>query len=723
MKTCLPAFWFVVTALLSLVTGEGPLTKENGGEIFNVDFESLAILDKTTLESMTQAFTGTGMLAIRNVPRFAQLRQELYETAATCIEEVVRSEVVEEELDFFLTTRLADGTIRRSFGFLYGENFEAGADIDEHLRSIPSCLQFHRNYLHLKVLIDQTSRFVTRGVDAICQTKRFTQFHKIEKRILQQVDDVAQTSSVEHYGSLFDLYANGNQLHHMHLYNQTAEQEEKALAFHTDHGLFLAFVPGLILDDKRASLSSRSNQEFLVRVSNDRGTQVTAPIFPDEGDVLVFMLGDAVQKLINPICAHQLVPTEHALDFSQVPFPTKDHYLLRGWFGAMIIPPVDALSFESAGQAKASVGDHLLEAYVVDSEMPLDETFRSKSALHKDQVEKSSNATIGCSRELNLVELAKGGCRKGTMFCWMQCMPYSEVLNPASCEAKDSIFHPGTKHSLQCATPEGIRYKGGMCTDCGLMCLAEEAKKNSTGGALLGYDESFCSGLPSVMYMNGFSLDFSKRENDACIVFLFSGWEANNFFKYWVVVFFSFALGVIVEYVVYIRRTFQNTGQLYLRPSKFLKSLNHRDSPGSETTFLTDTTMLNVDSRSYKVKFMLLHVLQVVVGYFAMLIAMTYSTVLFTSVVLGICCGHLMFNYKEPVTRGEVCCDFLNDTDQRTKKTELSVLYKSTDAVIDMEVNHSTLRKRSTKTTPQSQRDLEHFLDADSTEESSPLLS
>ena len=49
--------------------------------------------------------------------------------------------------------------------------------------------------------------------------------------------------------------------------------------------------------------------------------------------------------------------------------------------------------------------------------------------------------------------------------------------------------------------------------------------------------------------------------------------------------------------------------------------------------------------------------INLVLGYLAMLVAMTYSVELFTCVVLGICCGHFIFNTKTAVGESiDPCC-------------------------------------------------------------------
>ena len=57
--------------------------------------------------------------------------------------------------------------------------------------------------------------------------------------------------------------------------------------------------------------------------------------------------------------------------------------------------------------------------------------------------------------------------------------------------------------------------------------------------------------------------------------------------------------------------------------------------------------------------------LNLVLGYLAMLVAMTYSVELFLCVVLGLMAGHAFFNVKQPV--GETidpCCAASQNNDQ-----------------------------------------------------------
>mmetsp|Transcript_3561 Transcript_3561/g.4238 ORF Transcript_3561/g.4238 Transcript_3561/m.4238 type:complete len:248 (+) Transcript_3561:57-800(+) len=209
-------------------------------------------------------------------------------------------------------------------------------------------------------------------------------------------------------------------------------------------------------------------------------------------------------------------------------------------------------------------------------------------------------------------ELALGGCAQNEMFCWTQCMPFTTDASPDVC-------HSAGK-DLVCADPKGNIWKSGMCTDCRLRCEKPKESNDTSNG--------FCNGLQTVMFMKGFT-GFGKQPQDACLVFLFEFLVIDNWLKYFLSAVGAFLLGISVEFVVHIRRGLQ-----------YSEYKNRLLSPMLTTTVL--------------------HMTQVVLGYFAMLIAMTFSSLLFASTVLGIASGHILFNHRAPVSENDACCQYMD---------------------------------------------------------------
>ena len=116
----------------------------------------------------------------------------------------------------------------------------------------------------------------------------------------------------------------------------------------------------------------------------------------------------------------------------------------------------------------------------------------------------------------------------------------------------------------------------------------------------------------TTMYMDGFH--FSLRENKECLIFLFDGLVLNNRIKVIFACIFTLALAVAMESLVFLR-----------------KSLLERDAK-KKLSFLG------------KSRISLLYGLHLSFAYFLMLLAMTYSIELFSSVVVGLCLGKLLWS-------------------------------------------------------------------------------
>ena len=64
-------------------------------------------------------------------------------------------------------------------------------------------------------------------------------------------------------------------------------------------------------------------------------------------------------------------------------------------------------------------------------------------------------------------------------------------------------------------------------------------------------------------------------------------------------------------------------------------------------------------------------ILQITFGYLAMLMAMTYSTIMFVSVVAGLTTGHVLFASNVPVgEHADACCSFMENEVQNNEISE-----------------------------------------------------
>lgn len=148
--------------------------------------------------------------------------------------------------------------------------------------------------------------------------------------------------------------------------------------------------------------------------------------------------------------------------------------------------------------------------------------------------------------------------------------------------------------------------------------------------------EGFCNGLLTDMHMTGF---VSRGEEHPCLILLFPGWELTEESKFWAAFAGVIAAGVFAEFLIAFRR---QVGP----PKRALWSKQASDGRRLQPKGVVD--------RLWR---LCLYAASRALGYFVMLVSMTYSVELFFAVLIGLTLGHAIFNIQ--VAAGEdmtACC-------------------------------------------------------------------
>lgn len=159
---------------------------------------------------------------------------------------------------------------------------------------------------------------------------------------------------------------------------------------------------------------------------------------------------------------------------------------------------------------------------------------------------------------------------------------------------------------------------------------------NSTTSPPEPYDK-FCEGGMD-MLMGGFETagGSTQESRKTCVILFFKSWKLNSAGKFAAACLGVFVLGLGIEVLIWLRRKIVSRKRL----------------------------MLNLPIPARKLIVISLFGANLVLGYLAMLVAMTYSVELFICVVVGIIVGHAVLNSSTPV--GETidpCCASQNNHD------------------------------------------------------------
>ena len=162
------------------------------------------------------------------------------------------------------------------------------------------------------------------------------------------------------------------------------------------------------------------------------------------------------------------------------------------------------------------------------------------------------------------------------------------------------------------------------------------------------------------MYMEGFSFN-PVNKDEACLVFLFESAILNTPAKFFFGAITTFFIGLIIEYILHQRRVMKK---------KFI-----------------------VTTENYRMimfKHICLYIVQLLLSYAIMLLAMTFSFTFFMMVILGLCSGHFLFNYNAPISESvEPCCAQLDEVENSitSSDSDADICYEEGEHSADEEEN------------------------------------
>jgi hypothetical protein len=229
----------------------------------------------------------------------------------------------------------------------------------------------------------------------------------------------------------------------------------------------------MMVDAASGSPTGHPTGEFSLQLS-------TGPVTVDfDDDTLVFMMGDAVNHIINsklPPGKKSLAAASHSLSLNLPESSSSSE--VRVWHGRMVIPPSDTVH-ESFGVTHGKLRDMAIEASA-------------------DEGTDISSLSLGCSRNLMEMGMEEMACADNQMYCWMRCMNESETVNPETCQALgngydmlcvdmfDQVYRPGIDthgdYTLECSnSTANVTVSPTMAPADADACTTEKAKQSDVG--------------------------------------------------------------------------------------------------------------------------------------------------------------------------------------------------------------------------------------------------
>lgn len=152
------------------------------------------------------------------------------------------------------------------------------------------------------------------------------------------------------YNTFEDIVRDASHLEHFHSYHlpagakSTSQDDILSIDMHADQGLFIVFVPALIVEE---NLDHQSPSASVLEGAHAGEFYLTLPdgeivsVDFGDGDELVIMLGDGVDQYFNgksDVTALRAAP--HAMAMPESSTSTQS----RVWYGRMFLPPDEALN-------------------------------------------------------------------------------------------------------------------------------------------------------------------------------------------------------------------------------------------------------------------------------------------------------------------------------------------------------------------------------------------
>lgn len=447
------------SAFASAVVVNAELEDVPSFSVPSFDYTSLQTED--TPNRMLQALERGGIIALKNIPNYGNVRERFLTSAVQC---AVASENTDEGVRYLSTKQFHDGTRRLTLRAAAGR--ELMETDTETLSAMAANCPGHRE------LSEEFSGILERAVDTFASVLDQTGF---------------KMGDGERHISARKLIGDAKRLDHFHAYEAAASppastrrslsaqeiEQDLSLAMHEDHGLFIAMSAPKFFSVHNGNTRERrlkSDASGLV-IGAAELDEIVRPHLKD--DELVIMMGTGASRWLEtshhlPAVMHGMrMPKEMVWDDDATPGQRN----LRAWFGKMTLLP----SYQR----------------LLESKMDFDEfTNRTTRHLLANGASNDDLKAIGCAGGRHLVE-SEGSCtysictlRPGvekppTVGCHQACNYHTEFFD-AKCEKKCDCSGTTTQADV-----------------CWMLCVA----RLPVDECPLEYQE--CSGLKMICDPNG----------------------------------------------------------------------------------------------------------------------------------------------------------------------------------------------------------------------------
>lgn len=344
-------------------------------------------------------------------------------------------------------------------------------------------------------------------------------------------------------------------------------------------------------------------------IADDRGLYVELPNGQVckaslDDDSLVIMVG-AGARWLSPILGASLRPVPHALVSGMTNQGSS-----RAWFGKMILPPVDAiLRDDSSRDNSMTFGKYRRLTSIPNNYLSLP----TGCGMNEETDTYSLLSTSEC--------LMPDGT-KGLM-CWKKCSSVAGL----SCGLDAECVYLATNEVVNGDEMCPVHEDGA----CELECVDVTPDNSNSNSSTF---DAYCYGTGTSMLMDGFTtMAFSDRGSVPCINLFFTSWTLDSELKFGFGCVGIFFMGILVQWMTMFRQQIKK---------------------GKTKASMYTNAVFTV----------FIYGVQVMLSYFIMLAAMTYSAELFAMVCVGLTVGYAAFHMEMPTKSPDQCCDIDIDVEE-----------------------------------------------------------
>lgn len=289
-------------------------------------------------------------------------------------------------------------------------------------------------------------------------------------------------------------------------------------------------------------------------------------------DALIILAGNAAAKWLSPVTGKPIRAIPHYLAVDNVDGTS------RSWYGKMFLPP---------GNAKIPQSE-LTYSQFRQMEVAVSSLGSSSPTYNYHSLACDSDSPF----EITAGEVSD--CPSGEIYCWMRCQSVGSLPCGNCAVCMNTVTGQEEDPNTMC----GSACKPG--------CLPGAQTSNNVRSNYSSSSSDFCM-LPGVsMYMEGFTAISLKEEGTTfCVNLLFQEWTLDTSVKFGFACVGVFFLGILIQVLTFLR----------------ISESKRRNYYGETATSVITITLYG---------------LQMVLGYFVMLVAMTYSVELFCMVCAGL---------------------------------------------------------------------------------------